>query len=763
MPLASRNPALILALILCATWSRLLSAADRYEAWLADGKKVTSNFLAAWPTPGSSSRFENQELLDAKNPVRLIRDRAMAASLQAPYVVLANGDIISGSPVSLEPTLGRITAVPRVKLQLEPPLMPVVGTGLAVRTDRIVRIVGSAEAARAEPPPGTVVLADGRRLLARSLRWRELGLAILTSEGIVEAAYGELADVVFLNVDRTTAVLDDNLWAGASRDRAGLPIARFQMAGGAVITTSRVRREIEQSRRRRLTTTVNYYVQPSWADQPMALPETQIVACGFRRPDEVPLSLLTATTLANERLIGRAQPWLANRAPGGGLLTAGGRESDLGISAHAKSAIAFDLPRGAQTLELAVAMDKAVGRGGCVKCKVLAGGEQGEVLWNAGIVTGSYGCIESPALDVAGQTRVVLVADYAHDGRPEGADPLDIRDEVVWLAPTVTLETGARGRGRSVAGVLGGLDDWQLFGRGWGNLPLDSRWNLLTRSWDTLILLPREEQLQLRRSVSVTRANDVLELLVACPANRDEHDFSLTVNGTEVEAANNADREELRQRVARTGRLPFPDLSDDPRASDRLAYWWDLSRWRGQEVNLELTLRGSLERSEIAWRGLALRSAIGNLPASGRPLQPNVALTSLAAPGSGKRPPSGTPMPNAIPVVGSRFGEPIRFLGQPFTSGYGMGRNSSISFPLKTEYRKFVAVAGCCLQVAGPLQVLIDDQVVWERDLVSSLSPAEQLEIDIPTGAQKLTLQNGRPEDWWYGYAAWAEAGFVTK
>jgi hypothetical protein len=216
--------------------------------------------------------------------------------------------------------------------------------------------------------------------------------------------------------------------------------------------------------------------------------------------------------------------------------------------------------------------------------------------------------------------------------------------------------------------------------------------------------------------------------------------------------------------VARTGRLPFRDETDDPRTSDRLAYWWDLSRWRGQEVSLELTLRGTASRSEIAWRGLSLRSAIGNLPASGQPLKPQVALTSLTSLNEfGRRPPPGSPLPNAIPVVGSRVGEPIRFLGQPFTGGYGMGRNSSISFPLKPEFRKFVAVAGCCLQVAGPLQVLIDDQIVWERTLVNSLSPAEQIEIDIPPGATKLTLQNGRPEDWWYGYAAWAEAGFMTK
>ena len=90
---------------------------------------------------------------------------------------LANGDVLTGSPVQLEPDLGRQGITPRVRVQLEG-MLPVSGTGVAVRTDRITRIVGSAEAPLGqEPPPGTVQLADGRRLVGRSIKWREYGLA----------------------------------------------------------------------------------------------------------------------------------------------------------------------------------------------------------------------------------------------------------------------------------------------------------------------------------------------------------------------------------------------------------------------------------------------------------------------------------------------------------------------------------------------------------------------------------------------------------
>jgi hypothetical protein len=90
-----------------------------------------------------------------------------------------------------------------------------------------------------------------------------------------------------------------------------------------------------------------------------------------------------------------------------------------------------------------------------------------------------------------------------------------------------------------------------------------------------------------------------------------------------------------------------------------------------------------------------------------------------------------------------------------------MPRNSSVSFELQPEYRAFVALVGCASEVIGPVQVLIDDKVVWERTFIASLTPAEQIEIDIPAGAKKLTLQTGPDGHWYGGYAAWTNAGFT--
>jgi hypothetical protein len=274
-----------------------------------------------------------------------------------------------------------------------------------------------------------------------------------------------------------------------------------------------------------------------------------------------------------------------------------------------------------------------------------------------------------------------------------------------------------------------------------------------------MLVLPKGSEVRLTRRHRVTRAADVVELLTVCPSDLDHHDFTLLVNGSVVAWHNNADRNQLRQWTIRYSRTRARDSDVESNLTDRLAYWWDLSPWRGQAVTLELVLRGRRDESEIAWRSLTVRSAIGNLAGRSQPRTPDVPLDSLE-PAPAPRREQGQALKNAVPR--SRSGEPIRFLGQPFTGGYGLARDSSVSFPLKSDYRSFVAVAGCAYQVAGPVQVLIDGRVVWERAAISSLAPAEQIEIPIPPGSQLLTLQCGA-DSLFYGYAAFAEAGFMRN
>jgi len=745
-----------------AALSSPAAASERFVVWHADGTSANSASLSTWPLP--ETVFAEADKDPGPSLPRLVCDRHLAVSRRAPYLVLANGDVLPGAPLFVEESPRGSPQAPAVRVHLEPPLAPVHGSGLAVRTDRVQRLVLSGDRLAALEP-GTAVFADGRRVVARSIRWRENRLVLLTDGGIVEAAFGELADVTFPAADSLAAVLEDNLLAGgaAKGGADNAAIARWQTTQGAILTASRVcrlPRDSDVRRRRESEDEAEYAIQPAWSEQPLLVPEGQIACCGYRLADEAPLPMFPAETLRNLRLLGPPAPWRRNELPGGGLLAAANLQSDVGLAAHAESAIALELPEAARSLSLWVGLDRAVGSGGCVRCKIVADGatSQSRPLWESGILTGRDGARPTGRIDVRGLHRVILVTEFAHDERPAGADPLDIRDAVVWLAPLVKLDHSAISAPRRALVMLPGASDWELSGDGWQAAQLASRWDSAAGLWHPVLSLRRGSEAKLIRRLSITRSSDVVELLTTCPANLEDHDFSLRVNGVGVPWHNNADRNELRQWTLRYSRSRSREGDVETNLTDRLAYWWDLAPWRGQEVTLELTLRSPHEQSEVLWRSLAVRSAILNLPASGEPLKADVPLASLG-PLFGQRRGPGQVLKNAVPR--GKSGEPIRLLGQKFGAGYGLARDSSLRFAIDPAWRRFVAVVGCTYQVAGPVQVLIDGRVEFERSAISSLSPAEQIDIAIPPGAKTLTLQCGA-DSLYYGYAAFVEAGFVT-
>jgi hypothetical protein len=748
------------------------AAADqRFTGWLADGTPLAADRISAWPVPGVSSRIAGRNPWDSKVPLRFLRDAQATVAWQPPYLLLANGDCLPGSISRLSPADGRPRMVPRVNVQLEE-VLPLTGTEIAVRTDRIARIIGSSDAARrAAPPPGTVELVDGRRLLARSIKWREYGLALLTAEGVVEAPYSEIADAVLPDIDRASALVDDSRWsAGTAAQRS----TRYQLVGGGAITAARISREQERVRRRgreaALDLVTYHYVQPAWSDNPLAIPESQIAWCSYRPAGEIPLALAGPELVVWRPLVGVAAASDGSLEPHRELAATASLDDDLALRTRSYSELAIDLPLDANTFETAIGFERAVAAGGCVRCRVLAirsatGTATGEpeVLWDSGVIQGSDGLRSTGALPVAGVRRLVLVTDPAHDDRPAGADPFDIRDDIVWLAPRVILtrEGGPAADPHEPAESLDGLAEWELLGDDWRRARSAARWNRAESAWQPLLVLAGPAEYRLRRTLTVSRATDVLELQTICPAELEDHTFELRVAGQPLGWFASSDRAQLRSWVERyAGQRPRIGQGESL-LSNRLSYWWDLSPWRGQEVTLELTIQSPRPQNAIIWQSFAARSAIANLPPGGEPLTFDVPLTSLEPFDLTSHLDRGNPLRDALPT--GRNPDPIRFLGQRFSGGYGLMMNSSISFKLAPEYGKFVAVAGCSNLSLGPLQVLIDGQVVWQRDLMSGLAPADQLEIEIPAGAKVLTLTTGDRGLVRQSYAAWTEAGFVTE
>ena len=740
--------------------------ADRIVVIFADGSRSNAPAISSWPVLGSGISIAGTELFAAKNPARLIRDNSKNVAREVPLIVLANGDVVNGTIVGLvEGDEGT-----RLKVQLETPLMPVAGTHVLVRPERVCRIVGTSAALRSPPVEGTVLLTDGSKLVARSIRWREYGLAILTDAGVVEASFANVADAVFPGVDLITAVLEDNLFAGGTSPGA---ISRFTLTSGATITASRVSRELERVRmgRSRSAPQVYYYMQPAWSSHAIVVPEQEIAWCSYRGADEVPLSLLSAETNANRRLLGKPEPWRRNETAAGEILLAGGgRESDLGIATHSHSEVAFSLPSGAKTLSLAAALDRVVGEGGCVRCRIFADRLEGKELWESGIFLGGDEARSTGEMDVEGVKQVILVTQYAHEDRPEGADPLDIRDDVLWLNPIVRLNWTPQTGSDLIRAALSGLGGWEAAGEGWQETRLATQWNEPGKCWDPVLVVSREAELILTRKVRIDETSDVVQLLTVVPKNLQEHLIHLRVDDEAVGWTTSSDRERMRQifaapRPPRQFRDPFINRrgfrNPQPEAkepSDTLAYWWDLQKWRGREVTLELTIRGNEERNQIAWRGLSHRTAILSPPKGQKWVEPKVSLSSLTPRSLSPPKERGGPTKDYIPF--SRTPTPIKFLGQEFSGGYAMVRSSQVTFDLKPEYKLFTTLVGCCEGESRGVRILIDGKVAWEKASLSSLDQAVPVVIPIPAGSSLLTLETG-PDQGTLGITAFAKAGFV--
>jgi hypothetical protein len=139
-----------------------------------------------------------------------------------------------------------------------------------------------------------------------------------------------------------------------------------------------------------------------------------------------------------------------------------------------------------------------------------------------------------------------------------------------------------------------------------------------------------------------------------------------------------------------------------------------------------------------------MRSAIGNLPAGEAPRKADVRLGDTEVRSEGN-----------FLQVGS-----VRLLGQEFKEGLSLARNGNARWSLPPGVKTFVAVVGCTSQVAGPVQLLVDEKIVWERASINCLSPAELISIPLPEGARTLTMRSGA-EAPFYGTVGVVEAGFV--
>ncbi len=566
-------------------------AEERYWAILRSGTEVGATTLTDWADPDKTARLDKTPLFAPRNPVRLLCDRSVSVALTGPRLLFQNGDILPGQVTEIRPADPTGGSPAYALVQLAAPFIGPDNTAplLPVRLDAVRRLLMTDDV-QEDYQPNSIILKDGRRLSVLGLRWTRDGVRVLVQGQILSLALKDLAEVDLPAADLVHLVLAQNAYPGPRAD--GL-IGRLRASNGAALTF-----RSDMLRPLAIQTGAGHHaksslacvqVQPGWALEPLTLPVDEVAVSDYWRPTDVPLSLLPARTLQEKSYTGYLWHWRRNLDVRGGLLEVGRMSADLGVGMHSLSQVAFTLPPSAQAFWSIVGLARDVGSGGCVNLQVTPDDPGHAPLWRRDFVRGTDGPIvvgPVPLPQAAGQ--MVLSVGFADHNRPQGADPMDIRDRVNWLMPLVEIDRAVLPQPQQDwRYYLPVLDDWQpgvdlaQVGR------LGVNWDPSGRRWE-MTLDTAHGGYQLTRRIEVLSPDAALGLTVARTGEGAAPILTLQVAGS------TAAPQQLDTRSAQPGA--------DATVS------WPLRDFVNKTINLVLTVSppSGATMGPLAWRRLGI-------------------------------------------------------------------------------------------------------------------------------------------------------------
>ncbi|MCG8586796.1 MAG: NPCBM/NEW2 domain-containing protein, partial [Pirellulales bacterium] len=417
---------------------------DRYHVVFRDGKSQRGRDLKDVFQRGRPPRLNGRDLFDKKNPALVLRDTNGSVQLEAPYVEFTNGDILPGTVTALrtQSSASRSDAHYLVTVR-EPWVMSHRKDKHRVASvrSRMVRKVVRWGTATREYVSGLVVLRNGKQIVAKSIRLADDTLRLLTKTGIQTIRIGRVAEYHLPNRDSFTAKAVDLHWNRLG-EQTLLDTVRTTDGGRITFPYSMVHRDSHW-----------VVVMPVWSVDSLAIRYEMIATHTFRTTDSLPLTSLPMAS-TNAQISGSSYRWRRNRSVNGATLASGELSTDSGVGVHGTAALKFLLPKDAVEFESYVGLNRSVGDGGCVTCLVAKDSSDGPKLWQSGHLRGSDGLRRAGPFSIKGAKSILLVSDMAHQGRPSGADPLDIRDHVDWLLPRIKFS------GRSISDVRIKASPW---------------------------------------------------------------------------------------------------------------------------------------------------------------------------------------------------------------------------------------------------------------------------------------------------------------
>lgn len=491
------RPLLLLIGWLVAVGTQFVSAAEpsvgRYLAVFADATRVDGETIHGWYSADDPPRLDSTALSDANRPLSWLCDRTLPAlgptalgptaleptALETTghaqgFVEMVDGDRLPGRVIGFVPegpapegsasegpapedsaaegTASEGPASEGTGVSAGGPHLLVVPSvsvnfpGLAalphVRVlTRLIRRVVFFGKPRPRLEPGTLFYRDGRRMPFRNLRWATGSVTVLSSEGTRRVAMAELAEIHLPRRDGWVAYYE--MLAVLSPD-CSVRLLRLETTDGLLATASDERFEAAMHKLSEEEQFRYQMVQPAWSLDPLWVRFETIRLWWSFPPHEVPLSRLYPIRSVQQQSLGRSWHWRTDRNVRGGTLYAGSRQYGWGFGVHAANELWFELPDCVQAFRGHVGLDHIAGSGGCARAMLYVNRREGSPVYQSPHLIGAKQVVDVPTYPLAGPTAgqhlLGLLTDEAHQGRPAGADPLDIRDMLDWLEPVLLLD-----------------------------------------------------------------------------------------------------------------------------------------------------------------------------------------------------------------------------------------------------------------------------------------------------------------------------------
>lgn len=494
--------AILLQLTLASRSARDAAGADkppRFAGLRADGSRVAGQKLTTvavdpkLPHP-PDWQLDGQPLWEAAQPLRWLRDRTVALGATSPeaFVELVTGDRFPGTVAGYDDGRARPfdPAPPHLLVRPETSLAPPqpVADPVARILTRYVRRVVWQRRETASWQPGTVFFRDGRSTTFRAVRWGDQGVQLLLADGPRSVGFAELAELHLPVAD-----FWDLYWEELSAlcPNGEGRMWQFETSDGLIVTTSRQRSRLHHPGGPPESARWIQGLHPAWSLDTLWVPQSAVGAVRSFSSRETPLSRVALTAQRQQGwLTEQGPPVRVNRNVQQGLLRGGEGEFGWGFGVQALSRLEFDLPAAARVFRSRVGLDRTAGAGGCIRARVLIGGAAAPAF-DSGFLVGSEltsdtGVVVLPQ-PVDQETRLILEIDAAHEGRPTGADPFDVRDLAAWFDPLVEFEPHSvvREVAARVPRHLAALQGWSFAGSG---VPAEPpTW---TNLWDELAASP---------------------------------------------------------------------------------------------------------------------------------------------------------------------------------------------------------------------------------------------------------------------------------